>query len=90
MLFQLIDAGRREAGLLLEGLGFGMDEAPYRIVAEFDGARVRAYQAECPHGRPVLLIISAPFKRPYLWDLAPCVSVVRHCRAHHLPVYLLA
>ncbi len=43
---------------------------------------------ECADG-PVLLIIPAPFKRVYLWDLLPEVSVVRRCLARGLRVYLL-
>jgi polyhydroxyalkanoate synthase len=37
----------------------------------------------------VLLIIPAPFKRAYIWDLLPEVSVVRHCLSRGLRVYLL-
>jgi polyhydroxyalkanoate synthase subunit PhaC len=89
MMFRLIDAARRQAGMLLDGIGFGMAEAPYRIAADLEGARVRAYQAGCAPDRPVLLIISAPFKQPYIWDLAPPVSVIRRCRSCDVQVYLL-
>jgi polyhydroxyalkanoate synthase len=36
-----------------------------------------------------LLIIAAPIKRPYIWDLAPSASAVRLCLRNHLRVYLL-
>jgi polyhydroxyalkanoate synthase len=38
---------------------------------------------------PCLLIIAAPIKRPYIWDLAPPVSAVRFCVDQGLRVYLL-
>jgi len=36
-----------------------------------------------------LLIVAAPIKRPYIWDLTPQVSAVRYCLRHGLRVYLL-
>jgi polyhydroxyalkanoate synthase len=38
---------------------------------------------------PVLLIVPAPIKRAYVWDLLPGVSVVRRCLGRGLRVYLL-
>jgi polyhydroxyalkanoate synthase subunit PhaC len=38
---------------------------------------------------PPVLIVAAPIKRPYLWDLAPSVSAVRYCLRQRLRVYLL-
>lgn len=89
LMFQLIDAVRRETGRVLDDIGLGSDQAPYRIVAEIDGARLRAYHRKRGGGRPALLIVTAPFKRPYIWDLAPGVSVVRRCLSRDVPVYLL-
>jgi polyhydroxyalkanoate synthase subunit PhaC len=37
----------------------------------------------------VLLIVAAPIKRPYLWDLAPSSSALRYCLRQGLRVYLL-
>jgi polyhydroxyalkanoate synthase len=37
----------------------------------------------------VLLIIPAPFKRAYIWDLLPQVSVIRRCLERGIRVYLL-
>ncbi len=36
-----------------------------------------------------LLVVSSPIKRPYIWDLAPSISAVRHCLHRHFGVYLL-
>ena len=36
-----------------------------------------------------ILVIAAPIKRPYIWDLTPSVSPLRYCLAQRLGVYLL-
>jgi polyhydroxyalkanoate synthase len=38
---------------------------------------------------PPLLIVAAPIKRPYIWDLAPSVSAIRYCLRQRLRVCLL-
>jgi polyhydroxyalkanoate synthase subunit PhaC len=88
--FALVDQVRRQAGRVLEAAGLGPVELPSRIVTERRGARLRAYQsAAAPTGGPPVLIMSAPIKRAYIWDLLPEVSVVQRCRHRDLPVYLL-
>ena len=84
-----MDEARRQVGRTLDVLGVGPQETPHRIVAELPGARLRAYHDRERADGPVLLIIPAPFKRVYLWDLLPQVSVVRRCLARGLRVYLL-
>jgi hypothetical protein len=80
---------RRQVGRGLDALGLGPDETPYRVIAAMAGARLRAYQpAESAVG-PAVLIIPAPFKRAYIWDLLPPVSVVRRCLERGVRVYLL-
>ena len=89
--FALLDQARPKAGLALDSVGLGPVEAPSGSSAEMRGARLRAYQptgASMPGG-PVLLVIPAPIKRAYIWDLLPEVSVVRHCLRWGLRVYLL-
>lgn len=87
-MFELLDTLRRYAGHVLDVSGVGQHETAFRITAEMRGARLRAYHAADATG-PALLIISAPFKRPYIWDLLPEVSVVRRCLGRSLRVYLL-
>jgi polyhydroxyalkanoate synthase len=82
------DEVRRQIGRGFDAMGLGPREMPSRIAAEFPGARLRAYQEERVTG-PSVLIVPAPFKRAYIWDLLPDVSVVGHCRARGLRVYLL-
>lgn len=88
--FALLDQARRGAGQALDVAGLGPVEAPFRVATELSGARLQAYQppGTAPRG-PVLLIIPAPIKRAYIWDLLPEVSVVRHCLRRGLRVYLL-
>jgi len=86
-MLHALDQLRRFQGWLMDIAGFGPEEAPYRLLTSGPGFRVRAYGG--PRGGPVLLIVPAPIKRPYIWDLAPDASVVRHCLAAGLRVHLV-
>jgi polyhydroxyalkanoate synthase len=82
-----MDSLRRVQGDVLEMLGFGPNECEYRVVASSRYWRLRDYTVG--DARLTLLIVAAPIKRPYIWDLEPSRSVVRYCRRHRLHVYLL-
>jgi polyhydroxyalkanoate synthase subunit PhaC len=86
-MFGVLDGVRRAQGAVLEGLGFGPTECSYRIVASGAHWSLRGYGGS--EVGPCLLIVAAPIKRPYIWDLAPSVSAVRFCLDHSLRVYLL-
>jgi polyhydroxyalkanoate synthase subunit PhaC len=86
-MFGLVDAVRRAQGAVLEGLGFGPSECSYHILASDPLWSLRDYGGR--EAGPCLLIVAAPIKRPYIWDLAPSVSAVRFCLDHGLRVYLL-
>jgi len=86
-MLALIDTLRPIQGDSLEWLGLGPAECRYRIVATGARWQLRAY-VESSAGTP-LLIVAAPIKRPYIWDLADSVSVVRHCLQSRLRLYLL-
>jgi polyhydroxyalkanoate synthase len=86
-MLAFMDAWRRAQGDALEGLGFGPTERGYHVIAS--GRRWRLPDYGARDARPCLLIVAAPIKRPYLWDLAPPVSAVRYCLRHGLRVYLL-
>jgi polyhydroxyalkanoate synthase subunit PhaC len=88
-MFDLMDEARRQAGRALDTAGLGPQESAYRIVAEMPGARLRAYHDAGGGKGPAVLILPAPFKRPYIWDLLPEVSVVRRCLERDLAVYVL-
>jgi polyhydroxyalkanoate synthase len=83
----LLDTLRQIQGDGLGRLGLGPTECRYRIVATGARWRLRAYLGAT--AGPSLLIVAAPIKRPYIWDLADSVSVVRHCLQNRLHLYLL-
>lgn len=85
--FAMLDAIRRARGSVLETLGFGPDECQFDVLASGAHWRLRDYGGDGARGH--LLIVAAPIKRPYLWDLAPSASAVRYCREHGLHVYLI-
>jgi polyhydroxyalkanoate synthase len=87
LIFEMADIVRRTQGEGLGLLGFGPEEADYRIVASGEFWRLRQYSG--PGGGASVLIVAAPIKQPYIWDLSPSVSVVRHCLREGLRVHLL-
>lgn len=86
-MLELMDALRRAQGNALEMLGFGPNECGYRVLASAPHWRLRDYAGL--DGGPAVLMIPAPIKRPYIWDLAPSASAVRYCLQHRLRAYLL-
>ena len=85
--FDATDVVRRLQGDALAALGLGASESPYSVIASGSHWRLRDYGHE--HASKSLLIIAAPIKRPYIWDLAPSVSAIRFCLEHGLRVRLL-
>ena len=85
--FSVIDAFRRMQGDVLETVGFGPVESRYGVIASGPYWRLRDYDS-VHRSRPVL-IVAAPIKRPYIWDLAPSASAIRCCLKAGLRVYLL-
>jgi polyhydroxyalkanoate synthase len=85
--FSMVDAFRRMQGDVLASFGFGPVESSYRVIASGSYWRLRDYDT-VHRSRPVL-IVAAPIKRPYIWDLAPAASAIRHCLGARLRVYLL-
>jgi polyhydroxyalkanoate synthase len=86
-LFEQLDRLRQAQGALLDAGGLRPLEAPYRIVHEQAGVALRRYDGA--DGSPLVLIVPAPIKRPYLWDLEPEVSVVRRLLERGLQVHLV-
>lgn len=71
----------------LDLFGYGVHECAYDVVACGPRWRLRRYRGEAT-GAP-LLMVPAPIKRAYIWDLAPAVSAVRFCLDRQLDVHLL-
>jgi polyhydroxyalkanoate synthase len=82
----LADETRRQRGLMLERLGFSPRSTPSRTVGSGRAADLLAYQAA--DRRPALLIVPAPIKAAYIWDLAPDCSAVRRLMSAGLQVYM--
>src|ERR1700730_5175796 len=72
---------------MLGSLGFSPAECGYRIISSGPHWRLRKYGQN--EGEAPLLVVSAPIKRPYIWDLAPPISFVRFCLEHDFGVYLI-
>jgi polyhydroxyalkanoate synthase len=83
----LIDAYSQMQANALAGVGLGSCESPYRSLAESSRWRLRDYGGALG-GQP-LLIIAAPIKRPYIWDIETSVSVVRRCLGEGRRVFML-
>ena len=86
-IFAAADSLRRLQGNVLDLFGLGPSECAYRVIASGPHWHVRAY-AGLGDG-PAVLIVAAPIKRPYIWDLASGISPVRFCLRHGVRVYLL-
>jgi polyhydroxyalkanoate synthase len=87
-LFAQLDRSRRWLGELLDLSGCGPQETPSRVAFQEPGVTLRSYGDLRTEG-PVLLVVPAPIKRAYIWDLLPSVSVVRRCLQGGLRVYLI-
>jgi polyhydroxyalkanoate synthase subunit PhaC len=83
-----VDEGRREAGRLLDSLGLGPEPTPGETRSVAPGVRLHVYGLHTGGGPPVLLV-PAPIKRWYIWDLEPAVSVVARCLEAGRRVFLV-
>ena|SRR5215471_15597355 len=85
--FALTDKLHRAQGDALDALGLGPRECHFQLISSGPHWRLRAYGG--PDAGPSLLMVPAPIKRPYIWDLTPSVSAVRYCLDHGFRVHLL-
>ena len=83
-----VDRSRRGLGELLDAAGLGPMETPSRSRHLGPVATLKTY-ADGPSASAPLLLVPAPIKRAYIWDLAPGASVVEQCLWHGFRVYLL-
>jgi polyhydroxyalkanoate synthase len=82
-----MDRSRQARGQMLERAGYGPRPTPSTLLHSEPGLKLRRFGAEFADGPPVLLV-PAPIKRAYIWDLAPEVSVVRRWLERGYRVYL--
>lgn len=85
--FAMNDILRRAQGNTFETLGLGPNEHPYRVIATGAHWRLRDYADR--DASPSLLIVAAPIKRPYIWDLSPSASAIGYCLEQRQHVFLL-
>jgi len=86
-VFAAADVVRRAQAEALGALGLAPKECRYHLVSSGRLWQLREYFSE-GHG-PVVLIVAAPIKKPYVWDLAPGLSAVRYCLSEGKRIYLL-
>jgi polyhydroxyalkanoate synthase subunit PhaC len=86
-IFDAMDAARRAQARALTSLGIGPIETEFRILASGAGWRLRAYSGRTDG--PAVLVVAAPVKRPYIWDLAPSLSAIRVCHALGMRIFLI-
>jgi len=82
-----MDRSRQARGKMLERAGHGPQETPSTVILEQPGLALRRY-LDAPAGGPAVLLVPAPIKRAYIWDLAPDISVVQRWRERGYRVYL--
>jgi polyhydroxyalkanoate synthase len=87
-LWGWIDHLRRCQGRALDLLGLGPVQTPSRVALKARGVTLKAYRSGRDKGA-VLVLVPAPIKRPYIWDLLPEVSVVQQCLRAHTRPYLV-
>lgn len=87
-MFAGLDVIRRAQGKWLETLGYGPEPTPSWTAAAEPGMRLLAYQDASAVG-PAILLIPAPIKRAYIFDLVARASVVRRWREAGRAVFLL-
>lgn len=80
-----MDRSRQARGKMLDRAGYGPQETPHTVLYEEPGLKLRRYGDT---GTRPVLIVPAPIKRSYIWDLAPEVSVVRRWLERGWRVYL--
>lgn len=79
-LFEQLDRMRRAQGSFCDAVGLGPVETPYEAIHREPGVSLRRYGGSGQSG-PLVLIVPAPIKRAYIWDLEPEASAVRRLLA---------
>jgi polyhydroxyalkanoate synthase subunit PhaC len=88
MLFYGLDHLRRAQAACLDGLGYAPQPQQSWVACELPGMRLRAY-GPGQEGAPSVILVPAPIKRAYIFDLARRASVVRRCREAGRAVFLV-
>jgi len=81
-----MDRSRRARGQMLDRAGYGPQVTPSTILHTEPGLKLRRFGQQKNTG-PAVLLVPAPIKRAYIWDLTPEVSVVRRWLERGYQVY---
>lgn len=85
-VYAQMDVSRRLQGQMLEAMGYAVAPTPSHTILSRSEVTLKRLGAA---GRPCVLLVPAPIKRAYIWDLAPGASVAERCIAAGLGVYLV-
>lgn len=85
-----MDRKRQARGVMLERAGHGPQRTPSTILYAQPGLNLLRYDSidGAPSAGPAVLLVPAPIKRSYIWDMAPEISVVQRWRERGYRVYL--
>lgn len=86
--FESLDRARRQHGTVMDHIGYSAIESPFRTILTLPGMRLRHYGGD-ESSDGTALIVPAPIKRHYIWDLSPERSVVQHALRRGMRVYLI-
>jgi polyhydroxyalkanoate synthase subunit PhaC len=86
-MFLTMDAFRRSLGSMLDEAVSIRRESPFQVVLRQSNLRLRRYEQQAGNAGAVL-IVPAPIKQPYIFDLLPEVSIVRRLTEAGFAVYL--
>lgn len=85
-----MDRSRQARGVDMDRAGHGPQQTPSTVIHAEAGFKLRRYgDADAGAGSAPLLIVPAPIKRAYIWDLSPEVSVVRRWLERGYRVYMV-
>lgn len=85
-----MDRRRQAKGAMLERAGYGPQRTPSTVLHAQPGLNLLRYAtgADTRGDAPPVLLVPAPIKRSYIWDMAPDISVVRRWQERGYRVYL--
>lgn len=91
-MFAISDAVRRSLGRMLDDAGLAPREASWQLVLKQADLQLRRYDQsrydQQSGAAGAVLIVPAPIKRPYIFDLLPQVSVIGRLTNAEFAVYL--
>ena len=89
VILRASDSLRRSAGVAFDQLNLGPIETEWEEILSEPGFTLRRYNNNGDAGPLPVLLVPAPIKRPYIFDLSPPVSVVRRLLDGGFSVYLM-